>query len=214
MATRQQKHQRRPDARPDEILDAALWVFSEKGFAAARMDDVAARAGLSKGAIYLYFASKDAVFEAIVRRFAEGFAATAAARVLSDVQTDPEQAVRHLLRRLLSVLSDPRASAVPRLVIAEAPRFPAIAALYRREVIRRVEHAFDGLLTAGVARGVFRPVDGPAALRALIGPVLAHMLLTLVFVDEKTPPLDPVATADALADMVLHGLKVRPGDAR
>lgn len=214
MIKRQRKHQRRPDARPDEILDAALAVFSERGFSAARMDDVAARAGLSKGAIYLYFESKEAVFEAIVRRFAAGVAAAAAARVLGIVQTDPEQAVRHLLRHLLTILADPQTSAAPRLVIAEAPRFPAIAALYRREVIRQGERAIDVLLAAGVAKGVFRPVDGPALLRVLIGPVLAHMMLTLVFVDEETPPPDPAATADALADLLLNGLKARPGDAR
>lgn len=205
------KRSRRPEARPDEILDAALKVFTEKGFAAARVDDVAAAAGVSKGAIYLYFPSKETLFEALVRRFAERVVAGAAERFTALAAADPETAIRAGLRFLMTMMTDPGMSAAPRLVIAEAQRFPAIAALYRREVIGIGRRAIETLIAQGVERGVFRTVDPEAAKRCVMGPMLAHLFLTQIFVDpdDPDPPPDPGATADAVADIVLNGLKPR-----
>jgi AcrR family transcriptional regulator len=205
------KRTRRPEARPDEILDAALKVFTEKGFAAARVEDVAKAAGLSKGAVYLYFDSKEALFEALVRRFAEHVAANAAKRFLTLAEADPETAIRGGLRFLMGMMSDPAVSAAPRLVIAEAQRFPAIAALYHREVVSIGRRAIEALLARGVERGVFRAVPAEAAKRCVMGPMLAHLFLTQIFVDpnDPTPPPDPEATADAVADILLNGLRPR-----
>jgi AcrR family transcriptional regulator len=206
------KRSRRPEARPDEILNAALKVFTEKGFAAARVDDVAAAAGVSKGAIYLYFASKEALFEALVRRFAERVVAGAAERITALGAADPEAAIRGGLRFLITMMSDPAVSAAPRLVLSEAQRFPAIAALYRREVIAIGRRAVETLIAHGAARGAFREVPTDAAIRCVMGPMLAHLFLTQIFVDpdDPTPSPDPIATADAIADIVLEGLKPRP----
>lgn len=206
---RKTKPRRRPDARPDEILDAALNVFTEKGFSAARVEDVAAAAKLSKGAVYLYFDSKEALFEALVRRFAEQVVAVGAARFPAMAQEDPEAALRSAIRFLVGVLSDPIASAPPRLVLAEAQRFPAMAALYRREVLAIGHSIIGALIAAGVSRGQFRDVPREIALKSTMGPILAHMIITHIFPDPDTPPADPVATADALADILLHGLKPR-----
>ena len=203
---------RRPEARPDEILDAALAVFSEKGFAAARMEDVAKRAGLSKGAVYLYFDSKEAVFEALVRRFAETVVGAAAKRFAAMGEDDPEAALRTAIAFLVKALADPAVSAAPRLVIAEAQRFPEIAQLYRREVIAVGQRAFEGLLARGVERGVFREVPFDAAKRAFMGPVIVHMILSHVFPDPDAPApaADADALAAALADLLLNGLRPRP----
>ncbi len=208
------KRTRRPDARPDEILDAALKVFTEKGFAAARVDDVAAAAGISKGAVYLYFPSKDALFEALVRRFADRVVAGAAARFVALADADPETAIRGGLRFLMTMMSDPDVSAAPRLVLSEAQRFPAIARLYRREVIAVGRRAVETLIARGVERGVFRAVPTDAAIRCVMGPMLAHLFLTQIFIDpdDPSPPPDPAATADAVADIVLNGLKPRSSE--
>jgi AcrR family transcriptional regulator len=203
------KRARRPEARPDEILDAALQVFTETGFAAARVEDVAKAAGLSKGAVYLYFDSKEALFEALVRRFAEQVVAVGAARFPAMAQEDPEGALRGAIRFLVGVVSDPSTSAAPRLVLAEAQRFPAIAALYRCEVLAVARRVFGALRAAGVARGQFRDVPLEIALKSTMGPILAHMFITHLFPDPDAPPPDPIATADAFADILLNGLRPR-----
>jgi len=202
-----QQRQRRPEARPGEVLDAALAVFTEKGFAAARMEDVARRAGLSKGGVYLYFPSKDALFEALIHRFAETVVATAAARLDDAGETDPVSALKSAVRFLLGVADDPRTSAAPRLVITEATRFPEIATLYRREVIDVGRKAVARIIDKGCREGLFRPVDREAAMRLLIGPILVHMLLTHVMAGhEPRQPVDLDALADGLVDILLHGI--------
>lgn len=207
------KRQRRPEDRPDEILDAALAVFTEQGFAAARVDDIAKRAGLSKGAVYLYFPSKEAMLNALVEQSAGLVAQSAERMVAAAAPGDPEQAFRAVLKMVLTVISDPDVSAAPRLVLSEAPRFPELAAYYRTHVIDIGQRAFRTLFAAGIERGVFRAVDGDAAMRTLMGPVIAHMLLTTVFNRPGDPEHDPAVMADALAEIVLNGLKPRPGDA-
>lgn len=199
---------RRPEARPDEILDAALAVFGETGFAAARVEDIAARAGLSKGAIYIYFDSKQAMLRALVRRLADRLVGAAEALVETE-GGDAEATLRTVLGFVVRQVSDPKVSAAPRLVLAEAQRFPEIAALYRELVIVRARRLIGGLCRRGVAQGVFRDVDRDILIRAGVGPILAHMFLGAVFLDPDDPGPPPEAVAQGLADMLLNGLKVR-----
>ncbi|MAC88270.1 TetR/AcrR family transcriptional regulator [Maricaulis sp.] len=200
---------RRPEARPEEILDAALSVFSEQGFAAARVEDIARAAGLSKGAIYLYFPSKEAMLNGLVERSAGHLAKTAEAMVASGAPRDAEAGLRNLLRMLFTSMADPAISAAPRLVFAEAGRFPEIADFYRRQVLEIARGAMRALLEAGVGANVFRPVDADAFMRAVAGPAFAHMALTTIFTLPPDTLTDPADMADALADILLHGLKPR-----
>ncbi|MGE3334432.1 MAG: TetR/AcrR family transcriptional regulator [Rhodospirillaceae bacterium] len=201
---------RRPEARPDEILDAALEIFSEVGFAGARVEDVAARANLSKGALYLYFDSKEALLKALVRRLADRVVGAAEGLVALD-GADAEQTLRSLLTFMAIQLSDPRVSAAPRIVIAEAQRFPEIATTYRSAVIDRAQRLLAGLIDRGVAQGTFRDIDKAVALRACAGPMLVHMLLSTVFADPANPGPSPGVIANGIADMILNGLKVKTG---
>ncbi len=201
---------RRPEARPDEILDAALGAFSELGFAGARIDDVAARAGLSKGAVYLYFKSKEDLLMALVRRLADRVVG-AAEGLATAKGADAEATLRMLLTFMAVQLSDPRVSAAPRIVIAEAQRFPELAAFYRSAVIDRAQRLLTGLIDRGVAEGVFRDIDRAVALRGCAGPMLVHMLLSTVFADPKNPGPAPDVLASGIADMILNGLKVKDG---
>ena len=201
---------RRPEARPDEILDAALGAFSELGFAGARIDDVAARAGLSKGAVYLYFKSKEDLLMALVRRLADRVVG-AAEGLATAKGADAEATLRMLLTFMAVQLSDPRVSAAPRIVIAEAQRFPELAAFYRSAVIDRAQRLLTGLVDRGVAEGVFRDIDRAVALRGCAGPMLVHMLLSTVFADPKNPGPAPDVLASGIADMILNGLKVKDG---
>jgi AcrR family transcriptional regulator len=203
------RRERRPEARPDEILDAAMAVFAEVGFAGARVEDIAARAGLSKGAVYVYFESKHAMLKALVRRLADRVVGGAEALVESGAGVDAEKTLRSLLTFIAVQVSNPQVSAAPRLVMAEAQRFPEIGALYRDVVLTRVRRLIARLCERGVAQGAFRPVDPEVLLRMCGGPMVAQMMLTTIFADPAAPGPAPEAIAAGIADMVLNGLKVR-----
>jgi AcrR family transcriptional regulator len=174
------KFRRRAEARPDEVLDAALALFTEKGFAQTRVDDIAKRAGISKGAVYLYFSSKEALVEGIVQR-ALGPIAEEALERLATLPGDPRLVISSVLRVLGQRLTSAHALAIPRLVIREAPSFPEIANLYRRAVLDRVVPALTALIRRGIAEGHFRQIDPELTVRSVIGPVLMHMVLAEVF---------------------------------
>ncbi|MGE4064432.1 MAG: TetR/AcrR family transcriptional regulator [Rhodospirillaceae bacterium] len=204
------KRARRPEARPDEILDAALAVFSEQGFAGARVEDIAARAGLSKGAVYLYFDSKHEMLKALVRRLADRVMGAAELLVSAD-HRDAEQTLRNTVAFLGAQLADPSISMAPRLIISEAQRFPEIAAFYRDTVLIRGQKLLARLIDLGVEQGTFRDVDRAVAMRCCGGAMLAHMLLSTVFCDPKNPGPSGEVIGAGIADVILHGLKKRDG---
>ena len=204
-----QTRRRRPEARPDEILDAALSVFAEQGFTAARVEDIARRAGLSKGAVYLYFPSKEAMLNALVEQSAGALAKAAERLVAVGAPRDPEAALRSVVFMMISAMSDPDISAAPRLVLTEAHRFPDIAAFYRSQVLDTARRAIAGLVEDGVASGTFRPVDTDMLMRCMGGPCLGHMMLASVFDFHPETLSEPADIADALSDILLYGLKPR-----
>ncbi|WP_421792680.1 TetR/AcrR family transcriptional regulator [Hyphobacterium sp.] len=200
---------RRPEDRPDEILTAAMEVFTEKGFAAARVEDIAKRAGLSKGAVYLYFESKDAMLKALVEQSAGAIVNAATAFTEISAGDDPEKAYRAILKMALVSLTDREVSAATRLVMTEAGRSPEIAAYYRQRVIETGRSAVTALIDAGVKAGVFRDVDRDSAVLTFIGPAIKQMMLNSIFQRETDPDFDAEKMADAIADIILNGLKPR-----
>ena len=207
--TKTPSHRRRPEARSGEILDAALTVFSEEGYSGARMDTVAKRAGLSKGAVYLYFKSKDAILEALIERSVGDLARNSAQMVEQFAAIDPAQTYRSLLRAMFTAISDPAINAAPRIVFAEAGRQPRLARYYRQNVIDIGKAAIWALIEAGVAKGAFRPVDRDVAMRCIAGPAIAQLMLTTIFALPEDPPLDPAQLADDISDLILNGLLVK-----
>jgi AcrR family transcriptional regulator len=203
---------RRKEARPAELLEAALDVFAEKGFAAARMDDIAARAGASKGTVYLYFPSKGAVFEALVRTALVPNVERAEAMVAGH-----DGPVAPLLRRFLALLAgvvrDPRLVVLPRLVVGELHRFPELARFYRTAVVDRALALIASVHRRGVERGEFRPQDSDAVARLVVAPVLLTAIWGAVFAPHDGEPFDPTPILDAHADTLLRGLAADPGGA-
>lgn len=192
---------RRSDARPDEILDAALDLFVEKGFDAARMEDVAKKAGLSKAGVYLYFNSKVALLKALIVREVAPVAQRAEAMAAAGA-AEPEQALRMIAGFVVSRLSDARVFSVPRLVISISNRFPEITKFYRVEVVDRARAAVVAIVRAGIARGDFREIDPDIALRLLIGPFMFEALWRHVFAGEPG-----IRDANAMLDLTLSLLK-------
>lgn len=202
---------RRKQARPAELLSAALDCFVEKGFAATRMDDIARRAGVAKGTFYLYFPSKEAVFEALVR---ETLLPRIAAVELSSAMAGlgAEAKLRAILAMLGQVLADPKLVAIPKLVLAEAGNFPDMARFYRREVIGRGQALLTALFREGVEKGEFRPLpDLEILARLFLGPVVLTALWQTTFAPVEDAPMPIDRLLSTHADLFLNSIKAQPG---
>lgn len=202
---RTQRWQRRKDARPTEVLEAALDVFFEKGFAAARLEDIAARAGVSKGTIYLYFASKDDVFEALVRSIpmpnVEQLRALA-----TDATIPADKMLRRALTFMGGVLRDERMMKFPRLVIGEGGRFPKLAETYKREVISRGAAIIGAIIERGIEQGRFRDVDPQHAAFDAVSPLLFTAIWRTTFERFDSAPFDSQAFVDQHIETFLRGI--------
>jgi AcrR family transcriptional regulator len=201
------KRRRRKDARPSEIVAAALGAFAEQGFAATRLEDVADRAGTSKGTIYLYFATKEALFEAVVRAVISPVLDQADLAVRNPDQGSAEQ-LRLVIETVYRELVGTERRQIMRMMIAEAGRFPSLVAFYHREVVGRAKALLGTIVARGVARGEFR--DGPATRHpeAILGPAIMAAIWKMLF--DAVDPLDLDAFMRAHIDLVLRGIV--PGD--
>lgn len=204
------KFRRRAEARPDEVLDAALALFVEKGFAATRVEDVARRAGLSKGTIYLYFPSKEALLEGLVRRAIVPIADSALVAI-GNAEGDPRPVISMVLRMMALRISDPKVAAIPKLMLRELRSFPDLAAIYRREVLDRVLPTIEALIRRGMEGGYFRPVDPALTIRSLVGPVALHLALAEVFGIVPEGGLGMDTLIENHLTILFDGLAARPG---
>jgi AcrR family transcriptional regulator len=208
----QPRWRRRKDDRPAEIVAAALESFAERGFAATRLDDIASRAGVTRGTLYLYFPSKEELFKAVVRQSI----VPVIAHVEEMIAAHGGPTIDLLTKLILSfpeTLLASQASAIPKLVIAEARNFPELAQFYLDEVIRRGRRAMTAVVQRGMARGEFRAVDRDHIFFCVMAPVLLAALWqhSLGLYDSKG--LDSRALCRAHVDVLLNGL-LKQSDAR
>lgn len=172
MSSSAPRWQRRKDARPGEILEAALDVFVRQGFAATRIQDVAQAAGVTTGTLYLYFPGKEALFEAAVLAAMDRIFTPSEQRVEQHTGTAESLLVELMRRWWKAVALDPRLAAMPVLIEAESDRFPELARHYVDRVLERGCAMWQRVLQRGIDRGEFRPHDTALAARLLIAPVL------------------------------------------
>jgi len=162
---------RRKDERPHELLEAAMALFVERGFAATRSEEVAARAGVSKGTLYLYFPSKAELFKAVVRTHLT--APIAEAQAFADSYSGPsDELLRALILKIWERVGKTAAGSICKIIMAEARNFPEVALFYMNEVIEPTHRLLGGALRRGIARGEFREVPVDLAIPALIAPSL------------------------------------------
>lgn len=205
MRTGQPKWRRRSEARPGEIIEAALAVFAEKGFAAARLDDIAAQAGVSKGALYLYFETKQDLFRAVVREtVAPNLAAVAA--FIGQSELPFERLIRLVFDRMAEVVTQGRLGAVVKMVIGESRNFPELAKVWHEDVVSRMVDALGGAVSAAQARGEVRPGDPRLYVFSLAGPLLMGVLWREVFAPIGAEPVDLKALLAQHADVALKGM--------
>jgi AcrR family transcriptional regulator len=201
---------RRSNARPDEILEAALAVFAERGFAAARMEDIAARAGVSKGTIYLYFADKESLFKALVEatateRLNEIFAAA------RDHTGSIADLLATLLRGITHFFATTDRVALPKVVIAESGNFPELARFHHDVVLRRVLDFVTGLIEEGQRRGEFRPMPAAHAARLVLAPIPFMLIWRTTFAQFEERPYDYAGLIECHIETLRRGFA--PDDA-
>jgi AcrR family transcriptional regulator len=207
----QSKRERRKEARPGELLDAALDLFVEKGFAATRAEEVAARAGVSKGTLFLYFPSKEELFKAVVRenisgRFQEWNAEFEA------FEGSGADAVRYFMTMWWQRIGATKASGITKLIISEARNFPDIAAFYQQEVIRPGTELIRRVLQRGVDRGEFLVPDVEYATFSITAPMVFLIMMkhSLGACVPQDYPLDAERYIASQVEILLHGFAVRP----
>lgn len=199
---------RRKSARPQEILQAALHVFAHKGFAAARMEDISQRAGVTKGTLYLYFESKDALFKALVRD-----SISPSVQDVFQQARDLDSSCPALLKIALRSFSDFMRHSdlivLPKIVIAEAGNFPALARYYRSEIIDVVLGVLEELIAQGVARGELRNIDPKHAARLCVAPLMLSGFWRITFDPLDDTPYDHAGLIETHIDIFMRGLSAK-----
>jgi AcrR family transcriptional regulator len=203
--------QRRKEARPHELLEAALALFVEKGFAATRTDEVAQRAGVSKGTLYLYYPSKEELFKAVVRHNLSSLIAEGEA-LAGQFEGSSSALLGRLMHAWWQRVGSTPAAGIHKIVLAEVRNFPELAQFYTDEVIVPAERLFSGTVQRGIDRGEFRPMPTHEVALMLIAPLIFMAVHRHSF---GACPVhggmgaDPTPMLRTHLDLVLRGLEVR-----
>ena len=202
---------RRKEARPQELLDAALELFVEKGFATTRSEEVAQRAGVSKGTLYLYFPSKEELFKAVVRSNLSSLIAEG--QQIADVyEGSSSELLRLLMRTWWQRISNGNAGGIAKIIVAEVRNFPDLAQFYVDEVVLPAHRLLAGTLQRGIDRGEFRPVPLHDAVHALVAPslFLAMHKHSIGACPVTGIPMHEGSVIETQIDLMLNGLVKRP----
>lgn len=205
------KRERRKEARPGELLEAALDLFVEKGFAATRSEEVAVRAGVSKGTLFLYFPSKEELFKAVVMENLGG-RFTEWNQEFEAFEGSTADMLRYCMRIWWERVGSTKASGLTKLMMSEGSNFPELAAFYRHEVVQPGHTLLRRIFQRGIDSGEFAPIDVDHAIYAVIAPMIFLMLTkhsASICIDDKTE-LDPETYLALQAEIVLHGLAAVP----
>lgn len=199
---------RRKDARPGELASAALDLFIERGFSATRLDDVAKRAGVSKGTLYLYFDSKEELFKTVIQ---EGIVSRIAEYevFMRAFEGSSAELLRDLVSQWWAQVGATKLGGITKLMMSEAGNFPELAAFYHDEVITRGMGLFVYAIERGIKSGEFRQVDMNHVPRICAAPVVMLMLWRHSFDLCGGKQIDPEAYLAAHTDMLIQSLSVR-----
>ena len=196
---------RRKNARPEEIISAALEVFADRGFAATKLEDVARRAGVTKGTIYLYFENKEALFKALIRQTIVPVIAQGEALAASFMGSARELFER-LVREYWRLVGETSLVGIPKLMMAEANNFPELARFYYEEVVTRGHRLMAGVLERGIKAGEFRPVNVAVATKLAMAPVMHAVIARKAFSACMPEGFDVGKYLDTHIDLYLHGI--------
>ena len=204
------RFQRRKEERPAEITQAALEAFAEHGYAATRVDEVAKRAGVSKGLLYLYFKTKEELFKAVIRS-AIVPRIDALKTAIAGTNMSSEAFIRGPFLEFIQKLPDSPARVVVRLMIAEGPKHPDLTEFYYEQVVSVGIDALRQLIERGVSNGEFRKSNLDEFPHLLVAPALMSMIWKTLF--QRHMPIDTDRFLESHVDLVLSAIKVPAGAA-
>lgn len=208
----QPKFKRRKADRPDEIVAAALEVFAEKGFAAARLEDIAARAGVSKGAIYLYFATKEDIFRAVVEQGVAPNLEVLRAGLAAPTENFADL-LRGLVKGLAEVISATSVGGIVKMVIGESRNFPELAQAWHDRLVQPALSAMTNAIAAAQAKGELRAGDPRQYAISLIAPMLVGVIWRETFTPVGADPIDIPSLAEQHVELWLRGVMAKAGAA-
>jgi AcrR family transcriptional regulator len=197
--------QRRKQARPGEILEAALAVFAEKGFAAARMEDIAFKAGVTKGTIYLYFPSKEEVFKSLAREHV-GQNIMMAAEMAEKFEGSVFEFLKEFYTRFVAIVLMSEAAVLPKIIIGEAGNFPELARFWREEVIEKATGLMARMMTRAKARGEIRDLPVEIICKLAMAPILMCLVWRTSFEASSDCAFDYNAYLATHCDVFFKGL--------
>jgi AcrR family transcriptional regulator len=197
------RFQRRKEDRPGEIVDAAFAAFAKNGYAATRVEEVAKRAGVSKGLMYLYFKTKEELFKAVVKNIVVRRVDTLI-RGLEDTDLSSEEFLRGPLLTFMKQVPGSPITVVIRLLLSEGPRHPELVDYYFENVVNRGLQAITGFVERGVERGEFRSTAVDELPQIVLAPMMLSMIWKLLFAKRA---LDTDQLMETQIDMILAYIK-------
>lgn len=209
LTNRSARMQLRKELRRGELVEAAFRLFAVRGFAATRLEDVAAAAGVAKGTVVIYFPSKDTLFTAVVRECLAP--QLARAEVIAGEPGSPRERLLRLAGFLWESLTDPHLGAIPRLIVAESSHFPDLARQFHIEVCERSRAVQADLIAQGIAAGEFRPIDPAIHARLLIDPLIMFAINRHSIGCHDPCPVDPQVYFSTHIDTFMRGIAAHPG---
>lgn len=196
---------RRKDARPQELLAAALDLFVERGYAATRLEDVAAQAGVSKGTLYLYFTNKEELFKAVVRENMLPVL-NEAEETIDQYEGTSAELFREFILGWWERIGATKLSGITKLMMAESGNFPEVTQFYHDEVISRSNAIIIRMLERGIARGEFRSIDVVQANKVICAPIIMLMMWKHSFNACQNEPISPDNYLNCFIDLLLRGM--------
>ena len=200
---------RRKDDRPREIMDAALEMFLEKGYSATRLEDIAQKANVTKGTLFIYFENKEDLFKSLVR---EGISQLAAYSEQSrmDIEVSAQETILFMVNNWWKFLANTIFGKLPKLIVSDAANFPDITQVYVDEVILPGRRMIAEVIQRGIDAGEFQPIDPENAARVITAPLFMMMIWRYSVTKFDKTPLDDIDYINTHINMVLNGLITRP----
>lgn len=205
MQQNEPRNKRRKEARPQEILQAALTLFVEKGYAAAKMEDIAKAAGVTRGTPYLYFANKEDIFKALIREMLLPKLELGESMLAAHTGTCRDL-LANILQTLWLQLGESSLSALPKLMLAEAGNFPDVAQVYHESFVQPGIRLLRQVLERGIACGEFRALDIDMACHVVVAPIMLLMITSNSAVPQCIDGREPARYVQATIDIVLAGV--------
>ncbi len=199
---------RRKEERPAELMAAALDLFVERGYAATRLDDVAALAGVSKGTLYLYFSSKEELFKAVIRSGIVPLIEQGE-RLHEEHQGSAGELLRKIVFAWWQSVGSSKLGGIPKLMISECRNFPEIGQFYFEEVISRSYRLIESVMEAGMNGGEFRRMDANYATRLVVAPIVLLLLWRYSFDFCESKCVDAETYLEQHLDVFINGLVAR-----